>query len=77
MIGHEITELTVGPEDEGVAERILQSLRQTGKWEGDFWVRRRDGSRFLAHVADTMVPDEEGAPAVLVGISQPAGDAKA
>jgi PAS domain S-box-containing protein len=73
VIGHAITELTVGPEDEQVAERVMTALRDAGRWEGDFWVRRKDGTRFLAHVADSMEPDAEGAPAVLVGVSRPAG----
>ena len=43
VIGRPITELTVGPEDAQVAENIMDCVRRTGRWEGEFWVRRRDG----------------------------------
>ena len=72
VIGHDVTDLTVGPEDEAVADRIMNALRASGRWEGDFWVRRKDGSRVLAHVTDSMDPDEDGVPSILVGVSRPA-----
>jgi len=69
VIGRPITELTVGPEDAQVAENIMDCVRRTGRWEGEFWVTRHDGSRFLAYVRDVVVLDDDGRPLGLVGIS--------
>jgi PAS domain S-box-containing protein len=48
VVGRPITEITVGPDDAEVAEQIMASVRSIGSWEGEFWVTRHDGSRFLA-----------------------------
>jgi PAS domain S-box-containing protein len=69
VLGRPITELTVGPEDGPVAENIMQCVRQTGRWEGEFWVRRKDGAAFLAYVREAIVADEHGTPIGLVGVS--------
>jgi len=69
VVGRPITEITVGPEDAEVAERIMASVRSIGSWEGEFWVTRHDGSRFLAYVRDVVVFDDDGRPLGLVGIS--------
>src|SRR4051794_1735059 len=68
-LGRSITALTVGPEDARVAERIMASVRARGSWEGEFWVRRHDGRRFLAYVRDVAVDDNHGRPLGLVGVS--------
>src|SRR3954447_4036603 len=69
VIGRPITELTVGPEDTQVAENIMDCVRRTGRWEGEFWVRRRDETTFLASVREAMIADEHGTPIGLVGVS--------
>ena len=69
VVGRPITDITVGPDDAEVAERIMASVRSTGSWEGEFWVIRRDGTRFLAYVRDVVVADDGGRPLGLVGIS--------
>lgn len=69
VIGRAITELTVGPEDAEVAENIMRAVRQRGSWEGEFWVRRRDGTRFLAYVQDAVLRDGQGAAIGMVGLS--------
>lgn len=69
VLGRPITEITVGPDDTEVAERIMASVRWIGSWEGEFWVTRHDGSRFLAYVRDVVVADDDGEPLGLVGIS--------
>jgi PAS domain S-box-containing protein len=56
VVGRAITEITVGPDDAEVAERILASVHSIGSWEGEFWVTRRDGSRFLASCATSSSP---------------------
>ena len=69
VIGRPITELTVGPEDTQVAENIMDCVRRTGRWEGEFWVRRRDETTFLASVREAMIADEHGTLIGLVGVS--------
>jgi len=69
VLGRPITELTVVPEDEEVAENIMQCVRQTGRWEGEFWVRGNDRVAFLAYVREAMVSDDHGTPIGLVGVS--------
>src|SRR4051794_23680291 len=69
VLGRAITKLTVGPEDGMIAENIMQSVRQTGRWEGEFWVRRKDGPRFLAYVREAIISDDYGTAIGLVGVS--------
>jgi PAS domain S-box-containing protein len=68
VIGRPIGELTVGPDDAQVAANIMAHIRDTGSWEGEFWVRRRDHTRCLAYVRDVVVL-HHGAPVGIVGVS--------
>jgi PAS domain S-box-containing protein len=68
-VSRDITELTVGPDGAAAAEEIMEVLRAGGTWEGEFAVRRRDGSTFPAHVTDSLIRDAEGRPVGIVGVS--------
>jgi PAS domain S-box-containing protein len=68
-LGRAITELTVGPGEVAAAEEIMEALRTGGTWEGEFVVRRKDGSTFPAHVTDSLIRDAEGRPVGMVGVS--------
>jgi hypothetical protein len=72
-MGKPITELTVGPQDQHVADEIMESVRRDGCWEGDFDVRRKDGTHFRAFVRDTLMHDREGNPTGLLGMSVDSG----
>ncbi|MNF37146.1 Cyclic di-GMP phosphodiesterase Gmr [compost metagenome] len=39
---------------------VLNQLNQRGSWEGEIWLKRRDGESFPAWVGITAVQDEEG-----------------
>ncbi|MDP2244391.1 EAL domain-containing protein [Pseudomonas sp.] len=39
---------------------VLSQLNQRGSWEGEIWLKRRDGESFPAWVGITAVQDEEG-----------------
>ncbi|WP_139272101.1 sensor domain-containing protein [Phytopseudomonas punonensis] len=39
---------------------VLAQLKQRGSWEGEIWLKRRDGENFPAWVGITAVHDEEG-----------------
>jgi PAS domain S-box-containing protein len=50
------------PEDReaGVADRALESARETGRYEAEGWRVRKDGSRFWASVVVDAIRDEDG-----------------
>jgi PAS domain S-box-containing protein len=68
-LGRDIRELTVGPGQVAGAKEILRRVRAGETWEGEFVVRRKDGSRFLAHVTDSLIRDTEGRAVGIVGVS--------
>jgi PAS domain S-box-containing protein len=45
----------------GMPEKVLQTARDTGHWEGEGWRVRKDGTRFWSSVVVTAIRDEEGA----------------
>jgi PAS domain S-box-containing protein len=67
--GRPIKELTVRACDRERADSILTSLIPTGYWEGEFEVRRRDGSTFPAYVRNALYRGLDGEPAGVVGVS--------
>ena len=69
VLGQHITELTVGAEEVEAAEEVMDALRAGDVWEGEFEVRRKDGSQFWAHVTDSLIYDAEGRAVGIVGIS--------
>jgi PAS domain S-box-containing protein len=68
-LDRDIAELTVGPTEVEVAEEIMERLRAGKDWEGEFVVRRKDGSTFPAYVTDSLVYDARGNAVGMVGVS--------
>ena len=68
-LGRSVTALTVGPQDAELAREIMTAVRAGDVWEGEFEVRRKDGSRFPAYVRDALFVDADGEPAGVVGVS--------
>ncbi len=68
-IGKKINELVVPYISSDQAHRIMRTVRDTGRWEGEFRVRRKDGSLFDAYVSDTLIKDAQGNRIGMVGIS--------
>ncbi|HEK1008617.1 TPA: EAL domain-containing protein [Pseudomonas putida] len=52
--------LTVDEQQEGHLRYVLKQLHQRGSWEGEVWLKRRDGERYPAWVGITAVLDDEG-----------------
>ena len=42
------------------ATPVLESLSKTGKWEGEFLAKRKDGSTFISRGLATVVKDDDG-----------------
>ena len=52
--------LTVEDQQEAHMKYILKQLNQRGSWEGELWLKRRDGEHYPAWVGITAVQDDEG-----------------
>ena len=68
-VGMSIIELTPSEMSRAQADEIMARLRQGERWQGEFEVRRKDGSSFLAHVTDAPILDDGGRLSGIVGIS--------
>ncbi|HDS1820184.1 TPA: EAL domain-containing protein [Pseudomonas putida] len=52
--------LTVEQQQEGHLRYVVKQLHQRGSWEGEVWLKRRDGDHYPAWVGITAVLDDEG-----------------
>ena len=52
---------------ENVSEILPDTLR--GKWEGELWNRKKDGTDFLIHLSTSIIKDESDNPVALVGVA--------
>ena len=52
--------LIVDEQQEAHIGYVLKQLNQRGSWEGEVWLKRRDGEHYPAWVGVTAVSDEEG-----------------
>jgi len=58
------------------AERTLRAVRESGRFDGEGWRARRDGTRFWAHVVITPLWDEKGRMRGYVRVAQDISDRK-
>ena len=68
-LGRSILELTPSPDAADQAAEVIQHLRAGETWSGEFPVRRKDGTSFVAFVTDTAVCDDNGEIVAIVGVS--------
>jgi diguanylate cyclase (GGDEF)-like protein/PAS domain S-box-containing protein len=68
-MGRPAGELIVAETDRSVGADIVASLSAGSSWTGEFPVRRRDGSRFLALVTDSGIYDDAGQLVGIIGVS--------
>jgi PAS domain S-box-containing protein len=73
-IGRHIAELTVPPESRRTAEEVMATLGRGEAWQGQFRLRRKDGSLFTAFVKDSPILDEDGELIGIVGVSIELGE---
>lgn len=52
--------LTVDEQQESHLRYVVKQLHQRGSWEGEVWLKRRDGDHYPAWVGITAVLDDEG-----------------
>lgn len=52
--------LTVDEQQESHLRFVVKQLHQRGSWEGEVWLKRRDGDHYPAWVGITAVLDDEG-----------------
>ena len=77
-IGRPVVDLLVTLGDTPVAEKFMDSVRRTGTWEGEldwdgeFDIRRKDGSLVLAYVRHTLIKDDAGRQVGVLGLSMDA-----
>jgi diguanylate cyclase (GGDEF)-like protein/PAS domain S-box-containing protein len=69
LIGGDIRTLQSSHQDEHFARRIMETLGQSGRWQGELWSRRRDGETFPALVAISAVKSETGAVSHYVAVA--------
>lgn len=55
VLGRNVLDLIVPDESRSTGEAILESMKTTGYWEGEFVVRRKDGSTFPAYAYDATI----------------------
>ena len=66
LIGHDSAEFAAEPVPDELAREIYEALRAGGTWQGEFAIRRPDGSIVSAHVVDSPLHDDDG---WLVGVA--------
>jgi PAS domain S-box-containing protein len=76
-LGRHVLDLTTGGEDRAEAAAILDQLRAGGAWEGEVWLRRKDGARVAARVRDAPLHAPDGRRIGIVGVSVDVGDRRA
>lgn len=69
-LGRCVLELTVPEADKEAGREILEHLGKTENWQGEFQVRRKDGSVFLAHATDAALRNHKGEVIGFVGVSE-------
>lgn len=68
-IGRDILEMTPALSSAEQAAEIMRKLGKGETWSGEFLVRRRDGTSFMAMVTDSPVYDQEGRLIGIIGVS--------
>jgi PAS domain S-box-containing protein len=69
VLGRDVVQVVPAEMSREQAAELMERLRAGERWEGEFPVRRRDGSRFYAWVADVPMLDGEGRVVGIVGVS--------
>jgi PAS domain S-box-containing protein len=69
VIGRNVAGVTVPEPDAEKGAEIMSRIRSGKSWNGEFRVKRRDGSTFVAHVYNSPISNEKGEVIGIVGVS--------
>jgi PAS domain S-box-containing protein len=69
VLGKNAREVIVPADQKARAQEVIDSMALTGHWEGEFLVRRKDGSTFLSYVHDAVIHGSDGESVGYVGVS--------
>ena len=72
VIGLPVLDLLVTPRDRLLGEGLMESIRRTGRWEGEIDIRHKDGRLVLAYMRGTLIKDDAGRPVGILGLSMDA-----
>ncbi len=75
-IGKNIFSMTVPNSEQVKGREITTSIQEKGYWEGEFLVRRQDGTTFYAYVINTLLKDIDGNAIGFVGVSMDISERK-
>jgi PAS domain S-box-containing protein len=67
VLGRPLVEVTIS--DEAHPSRIVETIASGVSWSGQFSIRRKDGTSFLAQVTDTPISGPAGELVGMVGVS--------
>src|SRR4051812_2132444 len=70
-LGRQTLQLNVPASARSSASKIMDQLREKKSWSGEFPVRHRDGTQFIAAVTVKPMEDEKGNLIGMIGISRP------
>ncbi len=70
VLGQDPRKLASGAHSKEFFRDMWRSLRQTGRWEGELWNRKRDGTVFPEQLSVSRVLDTQGRTTNYVGIFQ-------
>ena len=68
-IGQPVLELLIAPPDRTIARGNLESIRETGGWQGQFAIRCKDGGIVDAFIRSALIKDDVGRPVGVIGLS--------
>ena len=68
-IGRSVRDLISPEETVEAAEAIFEGLRRGETWSGDYWVKRRDGTRLPVYITDTPVFGQDGRLVAVIAVS--------
>lgn len=76
VIGRNVLDVTPAETVHAEAASMMERLRRGERWSGEFCVKRKDGTSFLAFVTNSPIVNEEGKLAGVIGISMDISDQK-
>ena len=68
-LGRPVAELTMPASERFHADEIMTGISQTGSWQGELELTRKNGSSFPALVSNVLYLNADGEPAGVVGVS--------